>query len=146
MTQQTDGRPQSAAGVVQSLHRAVDAHDLDGIVAHFAHDYALDDPVHPDRSFRGAEQVRRNWSVLLDSMPDLALEERGLIAQGSTVWTEIAIRGRLRDGDEQVLRGVMIFRVTAGLISAATFYLSPVVRDGLDADAAVHAVAEGSRR
>ncbi|MEE3703885.1 nuclear transport factor 2 family protein [Pasteurella multocida] len=146
MMVQMDGRPRSAADVVRSLHRTVAAHDLDGIVAHFAHDYALDDPVHPDRSFRGAEQVRRNWTVLLDSMPDLVLEERGLISEGSTVWSEIVIRGHLGVGDEQVLRGVMIFRVEAGLIAAATFYLSPVVRDGLDADAAVHAVAEQSRR
>src|SRR4051794_24094388 len=43
--------PGSPAEVVRSLHRAASAHDLDGIVAHFAPDYALEDPVHPDRSF-----------------------------------------------------------------------------------------------
>ncbi|MDR7233890.1 nuclear transport factor 2 family protein [Agrococcus sp. BE272] len=131
------GSTASAADVVRSLHRAVGAHDLEGIVAHFAPDYALEDPVRPDRSFRGREQVRRNWSHLLASMDGLALEERRLVADGSTVWTEIAIRGRLADGREQALRGVMIFRVAGGLIAAGTFYLAPVVRDGLDADAAV---------
>lgn len=145
MTQQMGGRRQPA-DVVRSLHRAVSAHDLDGIVAHFADDYRLDDPVHPDRSFRGAGAVRRNWAVLLASMPDLVLEERRLVADGSSVWTEIEIRGHLGDGEERVLRGVMIFRIAGGVIVAATFYLAPVVRDGLDADAAVQAVAERRRR
>ena len=128
---------------VRSLHRATNQHDLEAIVAHFAHDYELEDPVRPDRSFRGADQVRRNWASLLAAMPDLALDERRLVADGSTVWTEIAIRGHRSDGMEQVLRGVMIFHVPSGIIKSGTFYLAPVIHDGIDADAAVHLVAEG---
>jgi ketosteroid isomerase-like protein len=135
------GARRPAADIVRSLHRAVDAHDLEGIVAHFAPDYVLDDPIHPDRSFVGADQVRRNWSRLLGSMADLALEERRLIADGSEAWTEIVIRGHLADGTERVLRGVMVFGTGGGLISTGTFYLAPVVHDGLDADAAVRALA-----
>lgn len=136
----------SAADVVRSLHRAVAAHDPEGIVAHFAPDYALEDPVRPDRSFRGVEQVRRNWSHLLASMVDLVLEEHRVIAEGSTVWTEITVRGHLADGSERALRGVMIFRVEEQLIVAGTFYLAPVVLDGLDADAAVRALASEAGR
>ncbi|MFA4841852.1 MAG: nuclear transport factor 2 family protein [Agrococcus sp.] len=132
--------------MVRSLHRATAAHDLDGIVSHFATDYTLEDPVHPDRSFQGADQVRRNWTRLLDAMPGLVLEERGLVADGSTVWTEIVLRGRRADGDEQALCGVMIFTVERGAITAGRFYLAPVAHDGLDADAAVEAVAAWSRR
>ncbi len=132
--------------MVRSLHRAAAAHDLDGIVSHFAADYTLEDPVHPDRSFRGADQVRRNWTRLLAAMPGLVLEERGLVADGSTVWTEIALCAGPGDGEEQGLRGVMIFTVEDGAITAGRFYLAPVVRDGLDADAAVHAMAARSLR
>ena len=103
--------PRSPLDVVRSLHRATAQHDLEAIVAHFAPDYALEDPLRPDRSFRGADQVRRNWAGLLAAMPDLALEEKRLVADGSTVWAEIAIRGHRGDGVEQVLRGVMIFHV-----------------------------------
>jgi ketosteroid isomerase-like protein len=130
-----------AAEVVRSLHRAVAAHDVEGIVAHFAPDYALEDPVRPDRSFRGAGQVRRNWAHLLAAMADLRVEEHRVIAEGSMVWAEIAISGHLADGSERALRGVMIFRIEESLIAEGTFYLSPVVRDGLDADAAVQALA-----
>jgi hypothetical protein len=62
------------------------------------------------------------------------------------VWTEIAIGGHRSDGVEVVLRGVMIFQVAHGLIEAGTFYLSPVVRDGLDADAAVQSLTSNLRR
>ena len=130
--------------VVRSLHRAAAAHDLEAIVGHFAPDYALEDPIRPDRSFRGSVQVRRNWSSLLVAMPDLALEETRLVADGSTVWAEITIRGHRSDGVEQVLRGVMIYRVGSGVIRSGTFYLSPVVHDGIDADAAVRLIASGS--
>jgi ketosteroid isomerase-like protein len=132
--------------VVRSLHRATAAHDVEGIVSHFAADYVLEDPVHPDRSFRGADQVRRNWTRLLASVPDLVLEERGLVADGSTVWTEIALRGHAHDGEEWTLCGVMIFTVSGDAIAAGTFYLAPVVRDGLDADAAAGAIAAGGAR
>lgn len=146
MTQGTSGMHGSAADVVRSLHRATAAHDLDGIVAHFASDYALTDPVRPDRSFRGADQVRRNWTRLLASLPDLALEEHRSVTEGSTVWTEISLRGHRSDGAERTLRGVMIFDIADGVITAGTFYLGAVVRDGLDADAAVRAVTEAAGR
>lgn len=142
----TEAAPErSPAEVVQSLHRATNRHDLDGIVAHFARDYALEDPTRPDRSFRGSDQVRRNWTGILAGMPDLVLEERGLVVDGPMAWTEIALRGHGADGSERVLRGVMIFRVVAGLIERGTFYLAPVVRDGIDADAAVRTVGSPPR-
>ena len=135
----------SPADVVRSLHRATADHDLDRIVAHFAADYALDDPIRPDRSFRGADQVRRNWAGILAGMPDLAVDERRLVADGPTVWTEVVLSGHRGDGSEQVLRGVMIFHVEGGVIDSGTFYLAPVVRDGIDADAAVRTVTSGLR-
>jgi ketosteroid isomerase-like protein len=134
----------SPGDVVRSLHRATAAHDLDGIVAHFAPDYELENPCRPDRSFKGHDQVRRNWAHILAEVTDLVFEERGLVEQGSRVWTEIAMRGHRPDGSEHDLRGVMIFRVEEGIIHAGTFYLAPVVRDGLDADAAVRANVSGA--
>lgn len=146
MSRESSRTVRSPIDVVRSLHRATAAHDLDGIVAHFASDYALDDPIHPDRSFSGADQVRRNWSQLLTTMPDLELEERRLVADGRTVWAEIIIRGHRADQTEQVLRGVMIFLVSGGVIRSGTFYLAPVLHDGLNADAAVRAIGSEAPR
>jgi len=145
MTPESVHRPPSPADVVRSLHQAAHAHDLEGIVAHFAPDYALEDPCRPDRSFRGVDQVRRNWAQILAAMPDVVVEEHGLVADGPTVWTELALRGHRPDGAEQALRGVMIFRVAGGVIESGTFYLAPVVRDGLDAGAAARTFSSGPR-
>lgn len=145
MTADPTPMTRSPRDVVRSLHRATAAHDLDGIAAHFAPDYVLENPCRPDRSFRGADQVRRNWSHILVEMPDLVFEERALVEDGSRVWTEIAMSGHGPDGSEHELRGVMIFRIGEGVIEAGTFYLAPVVRDGLDADAAVRATVPGPR-
>lgn len=136
----------SPIDVVRSLHRATRAHDLDGMVAHFASDYALEDPIRPDRSFSGADQVRRNWSQLLAAMPDLELEERRLVAEGPTVWVEIIVRGHRAEHAELVLRGVMIYLVSGDVIRSGTFYLAPVLHDGLDADAAVRSIASETPR
>ena len=123
--------------VVDSLHRATNAHDLDGIVAHFAPGYVLDDPCQPDRAFTGRGQVHRNWSEILGAVRDLTLVEHGRAVSGSQVWTDIEMRGHRPDGSDHRMRGVMVFDVDDGLITAGRFFVRPVLRDGLDADAAV---------
>jgi ketosteroid isomerase-like protein len=68
--------------------QALDAHDLEAMVACFAEDYRNETPAHPRRGFRGNEQVRRNWTQILDGAPDLhALVPRTAV-DGDTVWTE----------------------------------------------------------
>lgn len=136
----------SPRDVVESLHAAANAHDLDAIVGHFSPEYVLENPCHPDRSFRGRDQVRRNWSRILAGAPDLTVTTSATLAAGLEVWCEIEMRGHRPDGAEHHMRGVMIFRVAEDLIIAGRFYLEPVLRDGLDADGAVRAAMSGSPR
>ncbi len=63
-----------ARAVVHRLQAATNAHDLDALVACFATDYLSEIPAHPARSFRGGEQVRRNWTQILAGVPDLHSE------------------------------------------------------------------------
>ena len=70
---------------VERLVRATNAHDIEGIVACFADDYTLDAPLHPARSFRGREQVRRNWTQILGAVPDLAVRLLRVAADGAAV-------------------------------------------------------------
>jgi integrase len=55
----------------EGLLLAMNAHNLDATVACFADDYVNEWPAHPQRGFRGSEQVRRNWSRILAGVPDL---------------------------------------------------------------------------
>src|SRR5205085_8267529 len=61
----------TAEQVVARLQAAMNAHDVDAFVACFAEDYDSVQPAHPDRAFRGREQVRANWSEVFAGVPDL---------------------------------------------------------------------------
>jgi ketosteroid isomerase-like protein len=123
--------------LVLRLADATNAHDLDALVACFADDYANDTPSHPNRGFRGADQVRRNWTQLFAGVPDLAARVLASAADGGTVWTEWEMSGTRRDGVAHLMRGVIIFHVAADRIVSARFYLEPVDTGGGDVDAAI---------
>jgi hypothetical protein len=73
--------------IVRRLQQAINDHDLDAIEACFAPDYASDQPAHPDRSFRGTEQLRKNWSQILGGVPYLTAELKRWAMNGPEVWT-----------------------------------------------------------
>jgi ketosteroid isomerase-like protein len=126
------------AALVRRLADATNAHDLDALVACFAEDYVNETPLHPARGFRGAEQVRRNWTQLFAGIPDLTARVLATAVDGDTVWSEWEMAGRRRDGVAHRMRGVIIFRVAQGQAAAARFYLEPVdgASDGVDAEIA----------
>jgi len=130
----------SAAGpaaFVRRLCDATNAHDLEAIVACFAAGYRNDTPAHPQRSFTGVAQVRRNWEQILAAIPDLETEVLRQSVDGQTVWTEWEHRGTRPDGSRHVMRGVVIFGVEQGIAAWARFYLEPVEEAGGDVDLAV---------
>ena len=61
--------------VIDRLVGAVNGYDLEGLVSCFAEDYVNETPVHPQRGFRGSDQVRTNWGA--------DLRQRGRHASGS---------------------------------------------------------------
>jgi ketosteroid isomerase-like protein len=126
-----------AASVLARLERAANAHDLNALVACFAADYRNDTPAHPERSFTGREQVRRNWEQIFAAVPDLAAKVLRSAVNGHEAWTEWEHRGTRRDGSTHVMRGVVIFGVADGLLTWARFYLEPVQEGSGNVDAAV---------
>jgi ketosteroid isomerase-like protein len=115
-----------AAEMVDRLLRATNDHDLDGVEACFAEDYENETPAHPGRSFRGREQVRRNWEQIFSFVPDLRAEVLGRAIDGETAWTEWEMTGTRRDGTTHHMRGVVVFGVRHGVASRARFFLEPV--------------------
>ena len=47
--------------VVTRLRDAMNEHDLEALVDVFDPDFVSETPAHPQRTFQGAAQVRRNW-------------------------------------------------------------------------------------
>ena len=126
-----------AAGVLARLERAANAHDVNAVVACFAADYRNDTPAHPERSFTGRDQVRRNWEQIFAAIPDLRAQVLRSAVTRDEVWSEWEHRGTRRDGSAHVMRGVVIFGVRGGLLAWARFYLEPVQEGGENADGAV---------
>jgi ketosteroid isomerase-like protein len=126
-----------AAGVLARLERATNAHDVNALVSCFAPDYRNETPAHPARSFTGREQVRRNWEQIFAAIPDVTAKVLRSAVSGDEAWTEWEHRGTRRDGSMHVMRGVVIFGVSNGLIVWARFYLEPVQEGSENVDAAV---------
>jgi ketosteroid isomerase-like protein len=130
--------PESTAiAILERLIQASNAHDLAGVVGCFADDYALDAPAHPKRSFRGSEQVRRNWTQIFADVPNIATSVLRTAVDGDTVWAEMEMRGTRRDGSALLHRGVFIFGTADGQIRTGRMFLEPVEERGGDMDAAV---------
>ena len=130
--------------VVSRLVAAVNGHDLDGLVACFADDYVNETPAHPQRGFRGNEQVRRNWTQIFGSVPDIQAELPRTAVDGSTAWTEWEMWGTRADGAEFRMRGVVIFTIPDVVITSARFYLEPVEQSSGDIDTATRRVTGAS--
>ena len=132
---------------VERLREATNAHDLAALVDCFTSDYLSEIPLHPSRTFRGAHQVRRNWTQILAGVPDLHSELVRFAVDGNVVWAEWEWTGTRRDGARHLLRGTTLTGVEDGRIAWARFYMEPVVDDDVRIDDAVaQAIAPGSAR
>src|SRR3954454_10884158 len=147
--------------VIQALHEAMTAHDLDALTACFAGGYRNATPVHPSRSFTGREQVRANWRRILGGVPDLAA---GLVRWARepfggepAVWTEWEWTGHRTDGIPFCMRGVTVFGIgpdemgvddaapAGDVIRWARFYMEPADPDEIGVDEAVRLAVGGAR-
>ena len=77
------------------LTAAQNAHDLEGMLACFHQDYSSEQPLFPARTFQGIDQLRANWSALLEGIPDFHGEILRSAADGGTVFVEIVGGGVL---------------------------------------------------
>lgn len=124
ITPQTD-----PLATVLRLQRATNDHDLEALTACFAQNYVNETPAHPSRSFVGREQVRSNWTRILAAVPDLTSTMVASVVSGDTVWAEWVWAGNRRDGHVHDMRGITVTTVRDGMISAARFFMEPMIRD-----------------
>jgi ketosteroid isomerase-like protein len=95
-------------------------------------------PAHPERAFRGHEQMRKNWTDIFSAVPDIKAGLLRYVADGDTVWAEWEWNGTRRDGAPFVHRGVTIQGVEQNRIIWVRLYMEPVQAGGLDSDGGVH--------
>jgi ketosteroid isomerase-like protein len=121
---------QTSQVVLERLQQAQNSHDLEAFVACFAPDYQSAQPIHPDRAFQGAEQVRKNWTTIFQDVPDFRAELLRLAVDGDIVWAEWHWFGTKRDGAQFAVRGVTIMSVQADQITWGRLYMEPVQEPG----------------
>jgi ketosteroid isomerase-like protein len=128
---------------MERLESAINAHDLDALVACFDLEVESVQPAHPARNFRGSEQVRRNWSQILQGVPDLRAKLLRCVSDNDEAWTEWHWAGTRMNGGSFEMRGVTVQRVAHDHIKSVRFYMEPVDAEGTGIAAAVREVVTG---
>jgi hypothetical protein len=112
--------------VIERLSRAMNAHDVPGMLGCLAPDYTASRPCH--RSIReDREQVRAIWTDLFGHVPDFRAQLLRWAAGDESVWTEWEWSGTHADGGPFEMRGVIVYGVADGLLRWGHLYMEPVV-------------------
>jgi ketosteroid isomerase-like protein len=125
----------------ERIAAAMNAHDVDAFVACLAEDYDSAQPAHPDRAFRGREQVRENWSAIFESVRDFRAELVRAAAMGDVEWSEWRWQGTQPDGSRLEMAGVIVLGIRDGSVAWARLYVEPVEQGGAGIGAAVRDMA-----
>jgi ketosteroid isomerase-like protein len=127
----------AAGAVARALAKAMNERDIEAFVSLFAEEYDSVQPVHPDRAFRGREQVRANWSAVFSGVPDFRADLVATAVEADTVWTEWRWDGTQEDGTRLEMAGVIVMGLRDGQIAHARLYVEPIQRRGEGIEAAV---------
>ena len=127
--------------VMEKLIGAMNAHDLDGMLALFHPDYDSRQPAHPGRAFVGSSQVRLSWAAMFAGVPDLRVEVHRSVEDGDTTWCEWSWTGARVDGRPFEVHGVALFRIRDGLIVAGTLYVEDVEAEEAGIEQAVQGLS-----
>src|SRR3954464_12381711 len=130
--------------IADQLAAALRSRDADRLAALFADDYDSRQPAHPDRAFRGRDQVRANWSEVFAGTPDFHADLIATAVKDDDVWSEWRWSGTHADGSRLDMAGVIIFGMRAESIEWARLYVEPVDQDGEGIEAAVRDMSGGS--
>jgi ketosteroid isomerase-like protein len=117
------------------MAQAMEAHDAVALGACFATDYRSEQPNHPARAFRGADNVAKHWAGIFADVPDFRAETISATINGDTAWSEFRWSGHKRNGAAFEVRGVMVLGMAEGKIAWGRLYIEPVEQGGEDFEA-----------
>ncbi len=121
--------------LLERIREATNQHDLDALADCFHPDYDSEFPAHPERAFRGQEQMRKNWSRIFAAIPNLTSTLVRSASNQDTAWAEWEWAGTRPDGKNFIMRGVTIQEVREGKVAWVRLYMEPVLPPALGAEA-----------
>jgi hypothetical protein len=113
--------------LIERLHGAINRHDLAAFLDCFDDAYESEQPLYPERSFRGREGVRRNSSANLARVPDLRWDLVGACFSTDAAWCEWRWHGARLDGGRFDVQGVVIYGIQGGRTQVRTRNVIEVV-------------------
>lgn len=135
----------NAETLLIKLKDAINSHDIESFVSCFDENYFSEQPVHPDRTFKGVEQVRKNWASNFNEIPDFSAQLIRYAIHDDSVWGEWEWKGTRKDNSSMFMRGVLIFGVQKNRITWGRLYIEPVEVSGKGIDAAMKEVMHGKK-
>ena len=135
----------NAETLLVKLNRAFNTRDINLLMECFDEDYSSEQPVHPDRSFQGHDQVRKNWASNFDEMPDFSAHLLRYAISNNSLWTEWEWQGTRQDKSKLLMSGVIIMGIEKDKIKWGRLYVEPVDISGKGIDAAVKEVMHNKK-
>lgn len=127
--------------VVEKLAAALNVHDLEAAAALVHENYQSEQPAHPGRAFVGRAQMHANWQAMFAGIPDFRAELIRSVDDGDTTWSEWSWSGNRADGQAFRVRGVTLFEIKNGQITAGTLYLEDVEPEAEGIEEAVQSLS-----
>jgi len=127
------------------LNNAFNTHDIEVLIECFDESYLSEQPVHPDRTFHGREQVKRNWTSNFNEMPDFSAQLLRHAISNKSIWAEWEWQGTRQDKSRLLMRGVTIMFVEESKIKWGRLYIEPVEMKGKGIEAAIEEVMHGKK-
>jgi hypothetical protein len=125
------------------LKDAFASHDMESLIDCFDGNYISEQPVHPNRFFRGADTVKDNWTSNFNEMPDFTARLLNYSVNENTIWAEWEWQGTRQDSSVLHMTGVTIFGIENGKISWGRLYMEPIEKDGPGIETVIKEVMHG---
>lgn len=109
--------------LIRRLQSAINRHDVETFVECFHEDYRSEQPLSPERSFRGRDYVREIWSANVTRVPDLRWDLLASAYTADAAWCEWRWRGTRVDGARFDVQGVIIYGIEDGRIARGRLYM-----------------------
>lgn len=108
-----------AMQMIKSITAAFDAHDLDGILAHFSDDAVFEGPRGPDRwgqRFVGKQMVRDAFAARFAGIPDIRYQDDEHFVDGDRGASEWTLSGTTTTGQRIEVRGCDLWTFRDGKV------------------------------
>lgn len=108
-----------AMQTLKAITTAFDAHDLDGIMAHFADDAVFEGPRGTEpwgTRFVGLKEIREGFAARFSTIPDIRYQHDEHFVDGDRGASEWTLSGTTTDGQPIEVRGCDLWTLRDGMV------------------------------